>query len=48
VIYAPVRAAMHFMSPGNDEIAIAGVSAYNNWLHRSSARSLRSVWSVSR
>ena len=34
VIYAPVRAAMHFMSPGNDEIAMAGVQAYNNWLHQ--------------
>ena len=34
VIYAPVRAAMHFMSPGNDEIARAGVQAYNNWLHQ--------------
>jgi len=34
VIYAPVRAAMHFMSPGNDEIASAGVRAYNDWLHR--------------
>jgi len=34
VLYAPVRAAMHFMSPGNDEIALAGVQAYNNWLHQ--------------
>lgn len=34
MIYAPVRAAMHFMSPGNDEIAMAGVQAYNNWLQR--------------
>jgi predicted TIM-barrel fold metal-dependent hydrolase len=34
VIYAPVRAAMHFMAPGNDEIALAGVRAYNDWLHR--------------
>ncbi len=34
VLYAPVRAAMHFMSPGNDEIAMGGVQAYNNWLHQ--------------
>jgi len=34
IIYAPVRAATHFMSPGNDEIALAGVQAYNNWLHK--------------
>jgi len=34
VLYSPVRAAMHFMSPGNNEIAIAGVQAYNNWLQK--------------
>ena len=34
IIYAPVRAAAHFMAPGNDEIALAGVQAYNNWLHK--------------
>ncbi|HSQ00511.1 MAG TPA: amidohydrolase family protein [Candidatus Dormibacteraeota bacterium] len=34
VIYAPVRAGMHFMAPGNDEIAVAGVRAYNDWLHK--------------
>jgi predicted TIM-barrel fold metal-dependent hydrolase len=34
VIYAPVRAAMHFMAPGNDEIALAGVQAYNDWLQK--------------
>jgi predicted TIM-barrel fold metal-dependent hydrolase len=34
VIYAPVRAAMHFMAPGSDEIAQAGVCAYNDWLQK--------------
>ena len=33
VLYSPVRAAAHFMAPGNDEIALAGVQAYNNWLY---------------
>ena len=34
VLYSPVRAAAHFMAPGNDEIALAGVQAYNNWLYK--------------
>ena len=34
VLYSPVRAAAHFMAPGNDEIALAGVQAYNNWLYQ--------------
>lgn len=34
VLYSPVRAAAHFMAPGNDEVALAGVQAYNNWLHQ--------------
>jgi predicted TIM-barrel fold metal-dependent hydrolase len=34
VLYSPVRAATHFMAPGNNEIALAGVQAYNNWLQK--------------
>ncbi len=32
LLYAPHRAAVHFMAPGVSEIALAGVQAYNNWL----------------
>jgi predicted TIM-barrel fold metal-dependent hydrolase len=34
ILYAPHRAAVHFMAPGVNEIALAGVRAYNNWLMR--------------
>jgi predicted TIM-barrel fold metal-dependent hydrolase len=34
ILYAPVRAITHFMAPGRDDIALAGVQAYNDWLSK--------------